>query len=141
MPRTRAQRFFASDRDAGPVSDIAHALIPSGLKYDRLVGLTTRTIVTASLPKKHTRLFGATGNPPGFSIKLLVPTDWCWWRRMYYTFQQATEPRTSGPRPLPLQLRAACFLRIHAYQHFQSLAMPSPWFAKALPTDGASHSL
>lgn len=47
----------------------------------------------------------------------------------------------SNRRPNPESQRMALYLRIHAYQHFQCLTMPSRSFAKALPTDGALHSL
>lgn len=59
-------------------------------------------IIKASLPKEHTRLLGATGNPPGPRIILLVPTGWCWWR-MHSTIQhqQAAAPRISVHNLLP----------------------------------------
>lgn len=63
------------------------------------------------------------------------------WSRQVGAGGGCTQRSNTNRRPNPEFQGTACYFRIHAYQHFQCLTMPSRLFAKALPTDGALRSL
>lgn len=143
MPQPRAQRFFARDREAAPISDTSYALIAPGLQQDRL-GQTHdedyRHAFSSQGAHYHVDCSVQRAILPGFQSNF--------WSRQSgagggctkrSNMLQSPESRSHAPY-LCNYAQLATFVS-HTYHCLPCLAMPSPLFAEALPTDGASHSL
>lgn len=143
MPQHRAQRFFARDREAAPISDTSYALIAPGLQQDRL-GQTHdedyRHAFSSQGAHYHVDCSVQRAILPGFQSNF--------WSRQSgagggctkcSNMLQSPESRSHAPY-LCNYAQLATFVS-HTYHRFPCLAMPSPLFAEALPTDAASHSL